>query len=79
MEDQPFEMQEKDLFIQINDTLPSNSCDLEPNHTHFILFDEELDDLENVLFRRRKIEQALSSTLATSVMGYPQDNGRQLR
>ena len=77
MDDQQFEMRETDFFIQIYDTIENNSCDLEPNHTHFIFFDDEPDDIENVLIKRQKIEHALSSTLATSTSGYRQENGTQ--
>jgi hypothetical protein len=32
-------------------------CDLEPNHTHFLLFDGESSNMDSVLLQRAKIEK----------------------
>ncbi|CAF1523950.1 unnamed protein product [Adineta ricciae] len=44
----------------------SVNCELEPNHTHFILFSDELYDLEKIPLRRQMIERQLSRTLLHS-------------
>jgi hypothetical protein len=77
MEDEQCDTQENDLFIPKYDDLHRNNCDLEPNHTHFLFFDDGPDDLENVLVKRQEIERTLSSTLLTSMVGYHQESGMQ--
>ncbi|CAF1496846.1 unnamed protein product, partial [Didymodactylos carnosus] len=39
------------------------NCDLEPNHTHFLLFDDNTSDRKNVIEARTKIEQLFSTNL----------------
>ena len=46
-----------------NAPVDSANCELEPNHTHFILFNDELNDLEKISLRRQMIELQLSRTL----------------
>ncbi len=41
----------------------SLDCELEPNHTHFVLFDDATDGVENILLKREQIERQLSRTL----------------
>ncbi|CAF3795939.1 unnamed protein product [Adineta steineri] len=47
---------------QINIT-SIDDCELESNHTHFVLFDHEIDNVENIQLKRGEIERQLSKTL----------------
>jgi hypothetical protein len=42
------------------------NCELEPNHTHFVLFDDETDGVESIQLKRQEIERQLSRTLMQS-------------
>jgi hypothetical protein len=35
----------------------ANRCDLEPNHTHFLLFDSESSNIDTFLLQRANIEK----------------------
>jgi len=35
----------------------TNGCDLEPNHTHFLLFDDKSSDMNTFLLQRSNIEK----------------------
>jgi hypothetical protein len=59
----------------INDTEnTTNRSDwhLEPNHTHFHFFDDEANNMQNVLLKRQEIEHELSisKALRSPVVGY---------
>ena len=45
---------------------------LEPNHTHFLFFDDESNDMGKVLLKRQEIEHELniSKALRSPVVGY---------
>ncbi|CAF1441518.1 unnamed protein product [Didymodactylos carnosus] len=43
------------------------NCDLEPNHTHFLLFDDNTSDRKNVIEARTQIEQLFSTTYYTNI------------
>ncbi|CAF3970405.1 unnamed protein product [Adineta steineri] len=45
------------------DITPIDDCELESNHTHFVLFDDEIDNVENIQSKRGEIERQLSKTL----------------
>ncbi|CAF1002924.1 unnamed protein product [Adineta steineri] len=45
------------------DITPIDDCELESNHTHFVLFDDEIDNVENIQLKRGEIERQLSKTL----------------
>ncbi|CAF0790531.1 unnamed protein product [Adineta steineri] len=40
-----------------------DDCELESNHTHFVLFDHEIDNVESIQLKRGEIERQLSKTL----------------
>jgi hypothetical protein len=48
---------------------------MEPNHTHFLLFDDEISDVETINCKRQNIERELSSALNSKTVGYRQWNG----
>ncbi len=48
---------------------------MEPNHTHFLLFDDEISDVETINCKRQNIERELSSALNSKMVGYRQWNG----
>ena len=50
----------------------SSSGYLEPNHSHFLFFDDGSNDLENVLLKRQEVEHELSisKVLRSPVAGY---------
>ena len=45
---------------------------LEPNHTHFLFFDDKTNNVQNVLLKRQEIEHELSisKALRSPVVGY---------
>ncbi len=49
-----------------------SSCHLEPNHTHFLFFDDGTNNVQDVLLKRQEIEHELSisKALRSPVVGY---------
>ncbi|CAF1639073.1 unnamed protein product, partial [Didymodactylos carnosus] len=58
------------------DTRHNTNCDLEPNHTHFLLFDNGKEHLhpDKILEKRREIEKELAKALKYSIIGYDPNN-----
>ena len=48
---------------------------MEPNHTHFLLFDDEISDVETINCKRQNIERELSLGFNSKMVGYRQWNG----
>jgi hypothetical protein len=60
------------LINDKNNTTDGSDWHLEPNHTHFHLFDDEVNDVQNMLLKRQEIEHELSisKALRSPVAGY---------
>ena len=57
------------VYIHKNDQGNTN-YNIEPNHTHFLLFDHNPSDLDVIIKRRHDIEYKLSRKLKSGALGH---------
>ena len=70
--DKPFPIRQYNLATSKENETRGSSWHLEPNHTHFLFFDNGTNDMKNVLLKRQEIEHELSisKALRSPVAGY---------